>query len=212
MYPLQRHNKFLSLGHTLSYTATNNTEFDDHPVQYTSAIQIQYSFTCLAIITQKCLMHDKFNATKSAWFATNSVLNRSNYFSCYGFYYFSCYCYSCYCYPCYWYEYYYFCYHILAPLPATGCQLPQLLATSYRLPATGYRLPATGYWLRRLPPATTGYRLQEVAGGSWLTAVTTGRDMSLTATSRLVKIVRLWCPNINHIILFSKSYSMSRKL
>ena len=46
MYPLQRHNKFLSLGHTLSYTATNNTEFDDHPVQYTSAIQIQYSFTC----------------------------------------------------------------------------------------------------------------------------------------------------------------------
>ena len=62
MYPLQRHNKFLSLGHTLSYTATNNTEFDDHPVQYTSAIQIQYSFTCFGQIQcdQKCMICYKF--------------------------------------------------------------------------------------------------------------------------------------------------------
>ena len=55
MYPLQRHNKFLSLSHTLSYTATNNTEFDDHPVQYTSAIQIQYSFTCFGYNYTKVL-------------------------------------------------------------------------------------------------------------------------------------------------------------
>ena len=31
-------------------------------------------FLGLKNLHQKCVIHDKFNATKSAWFATNSIL------------------------------------------------------------------------------------------------------------------------------------------